>query len=146
MRVSTTIVGLVGALAGSAVAVAGYQHTAALDALVPRTSPAAVAVGRPLPAAPPRIRVKMAPCSAPARLVRGACVTTVTHTRVVVDPAPAAPAAPAAPVAPVAPAAVPAAPVVRPAATAPRRVVRPHRAGDDSAEHEGQRGSEPGDD
>jgi len=140
MRVSTTIVGLVGALAGSAVAVAGYQHTAALDALVPRTSPAAVAVGRPLPAAPPRIRVKMAPCSAPARLVRGACVTTVTHTRVVVDPAPVVPAAP------VAPAAVPAAPAVRPVATAPRRAVRPHRAGDDSAEHEGQRGSEPGDD
>jgi hypothetical protein len=143
MRVSTTIVGLVGALAGSAVAVAGYQHTAALDALVPRTSPAAVAVGRPLPAAPPRIRVRMAPCPRQARLVRGACVTTVTRTRVVVDPAPAAPAAP---VAPVAPAAVPAAPVVRPAATAPRRVVRPHRAGDDSAEHEGQRGSKPGDD
>ena len=140
MRVSTTIVGLVGALAGSAVAVAGYQHTAALDALFPRTSPAAVAVGRPLPAAPPRIRVKIAPCSAPARLVRGACVTTVTHTRVVVDPAPALAAAP------VAPAAVPAAPVVRPAAPAPRRAVRAHRAGDDSAEHEGQRGSEPGDD
>jgi hypothetical protein len=137
MRVSTTIVGLVGAVAGSAVAVAGYQHAAALDAVAPRTSPAAVAVGRPLPAAPPRIRVRMAPCPRQARLVRGACVTTVTRTRVVVDPAPAAP---------VAPAAVPAAPVVRPAATAPRRVVRPHRAGDDSAEHEGQRGSEPGDD
>ena len=140
MRVSTTIVGLVGALAGSAVAVAGYQHMAALDALVPRTSPAAVAVGRPLPAAPPRIRVKMAPCSAPARLVRGACVTTVTRTRVVVDPAPVLPAAP------VAPAAVLAAPVVRPAGPVPRRAVRAHRAGDDSAEHEGQRGSEPGDD
>ena len=140
MRVSTTIVGLVGAVAGSAVAVAGYQHAAALDAVAPRTSPAAVAVGRPLPAAPPRIRVRMAPCPRQARLVRGACVTTVTRTRVVVDPAPALPAAP------VAPAAVPAAPVVRPAATAPRRVVRPHRAGDDSAEHEGQRGSKPGDD
>jgi hypothetical protein len=97
-------------------------------------------VGRPLPAAPPRIRVRMAPCPRPARLVRGACVTTVTRTRVVVDPAPALPAAP------VAPAAVPAAPVVRPAAPAPRRAVRAHRAGDDSAEHEGQRGSEPGDD
>ena len=140
MRVSTTIVGLVGAVAGSAVAVAGYQHAAALDAVAPRTSPAAVAVGRPLPAAPPRIRVRMAPCPRQARLVRGACVTTVTRTRVVVDPAPALPAAP------VAPAAVPAAPVVRPAAPAPRRAVRAHRAGDDSAEHEGQRGSEPGDD
>lgn len=143
MRVSTTIVGLVGAVAGSAVAVAGYQHAAALDAVAPRTSPAAVAVGRPLPAAPPRIRVRMAPCPRPARLVHGACVTSVTRTRVVVDPAPAVPALPAVPVAP---AAVPAAPVVRPAATAPRRAVRPHRAGDDSAEHEGQRGSEPGDD
>ena len=130
MRVSTTVLGLVGALAGTAAAVAGYQHTAAIDAVAPQPRAAVAAVGRPLPAAPPRIRVRLAPCRRPARLVRGACVTTVTHTRVVVDPAPALPAA------------VPAAPAVRPAAppVPPRRAGRPHREHDDSAEHEAHSG------
>jgi len=139
MRVSTTVVGLVGALAGSAAALAGYQHAAAVAPVSPRTSPAAAAVGRPLPAAPPRVHVRMAPCRRPARLVQGACVTTVTRTQVVVDPAPVVPA-------PAPPAAAPPVQVVRPAVAAPRPAVRPHRAGDDSAEREGQRGSEPGDD
>lgn len=129
MRVSTTVLGLVGALAGSAAAVAGYQHTAAIDAVAPQPRAAVAAVGRPLPAAPPRIRVRLAPCHRPARLVRGACVTTVTRTQVVIDPAP------------VLPAAVPAAPAVRPAAPVqPRRAGRPHREHDDSAEHEGHSG------
>lgn len=132
MRVSTTVLGLVGALAGSAAAVAGYQHTAAIDAVAPQPRAAVAAVGRPLPAAPPRVRVRLAPCHRPARLVRGACVTTVTRTQVVIDPAPALPAA------------VPAAPAVRPAAPAapvqPRRAGRPHREHDDSAEHEGHSG------
>ncbi len=129
MRVSTTVLGLVGALAGTAAAVAGYQHTAAIDAVAPQPRAAVVAVGRPLPAAPPRVRVRLAPCQRPARLVRGACVTTVTRTQVVIDPAPALPAA------------VPAAPAVRPAAPVqPRRAGRPHREHDDSAEHEAHSG------
>jgi hypothetical protein len=134
MRVSTTVLGVVGALAGSAAAVAGYQHTAAIDAVAPPPTNAAVAaVGRPLPAAPPRVRVRLAPCHRPARLVRGACVTTVTRTQVVIDPAPAP--------APALPAAVPAAPAVRPAAPVqPRRTGRPHREHDDSAEHGGHPG------
>ena len=125
MRVSTTVLGLVGALAGSAAAVAGYQHTASIDDVAPQPRAGVPAVGRPLPAAPPRIRVRLAPCQRPAQLVRGACVTTVTRTQVVIDPAPALPAA------------APAVPAVRPAASVqPRRAGRPHREHDDSAERD----------
>lgn len=126
MRVSTTVLGLVGALAGSAAAVTGYQHTASIDDVAPQPRAGVPAVGRPLPAAPPRIRVRLAPCQRPAQLVRGACVTTVTRTQVVIDPAPALPAA-----------AAPAVPAVRPAAPVqPRRAGRPHREHDDSAERD----------
>lgn len=135
MRVSTTVLGLVGAVAGSAAAVAGYQHTASIDAVAPQPRAAVPAVGRPLPAAPPRVRVRLAPCQRPAQLVRGACVTTVTRTRVVIDPAPALPA-----VMPAAPAVRPA-PAVRAAAPVPaRHTGPPHREHDDSTEREAHRG------
>jgi len=62
MRVSSTIVGLVGAVAGAAAAVTGYHHVAAVDAAVPSSTTALPAVGRPLPAAPTRIRVRLAGC------------------------------------------------------------------------------------
>ncbi len=120
MRVSATIVGLVGAVAGTATAVTGYQHLAAVDEITPAASPALPAVGRPLPAAPPRIRVRLADCEPPARLMHAACVTEVTRTVVVHDLVPPQPASP--------PALVPAAQ----AAPAAPRAVRPagtrHRA------------------
>ena len=53
MRVSSTIVGLVGAVAGVATAVTGYHHLAALDADRPSSTTALPAVGRPLPAPRP---------------------------------------------------------------------------------------------
>ena len=143
MRVSMTIVGLVGAVAGTATAVTGYQHLAAIDDVGPSSTTALPAVGRPLQAAPPRIRVRLADCKPPSRLVHRACVTTVTRTRVVYDPAPPHPASP--PIVVPAPAAVAApapAPSVRQATT--RHRARPER----EREHEsgGQPGPEPGDD
>lgn len=141
MRVSTTIVGLVGAVAGAATAVTGYQHLAAVDHVSPSPTTALPAVGRPPQAAPPRIRIRLADCRPPARLVHRACVTTVTRTRVVYDPAPPQPASP--PVVAPAPAAV-AAPAPAPAVrtTTPRHRVRP--AGE--REHESGGQPEPGDD
>lgn len=136
MRVSTTVVGLVGTLAGAAAAVTGYQHLAAIDDPHPSATTAVPAVGRPLQAAPPRIRVRLAGCKRPARLVRGACVTTVTRTRVVYDPAPPQPVA-----------VQPVAPPTRPA-TRPARAGSDDSAGHEPAEHESGRqdGREPGDD
>ena len=45
MRVSTTVLGLVGALAGSAAAVTGYQHTASIDDVAPQPRAGVPAVG-----------------------------------------------------------------------------------------------------
>lgn len=148
MRVSATIVGLVGAVAGTATAVTGYQHLAAVDEITPAASPALPAVGRPLPAAPPRIRVRLADCEPPARLMHAACVTEVTRTVVVHDlvpPQPASPPAlvPAAQAAPAAPRAV------RPAGTSHRAEAQGEEREDSHApDHEmkDQSVPEPGDD
>ncbi len=148
MRVSATIVGLVGAVAGTATAVTGYQHLAAVDEITPAASPALPAVGRPLPAAPPRIRVRLADCEPPARLMHAACVTEVTRTVVVHDlvpPQPASPPAlvPAAQAAPAAPRAV------RPAGTRHRaEAPREDRETGHALNHESEDQSvpEPGDD
>lgn len=129
MRLSVLFVGLVGALSGTAVAVTGYQHVAAVPEVGPASTTALPAVGRPLPAAPPRIRVRVLPCHRPARLEHGACVTRVTRTVVVYDPAPAP---------------------VRSSVQAPTRRVgarapaQPSREHDDG--HRSRDGYEPGDD
>lgn len=139
MRVSATIVGLVGAVAGTATAVTGYQHLAAVDAITPAASPALPAVGRPLPAAPPRIRVRLADCEPPARLMHAACVTEVTRTVVVHDLVPPQPASPP-----------PAAPrAIRPGGTRHRaEAPREDREDSHAPDHETEDQSvpEPGDD
>ena len=148
MRVSATIVGLVGAVAGTATAVTGYQHLAAVDEITPATSPALPAVGRPLPAAPPRIRVRLADCEPPARLMHAACVTEVTRTVVVHDLVPPQPASP--PALDPAAQAPPAAPrAVRPAGTRHRaEAPREDREDSHAPDHETEDQSvpEPGDD
>ena len=90
MRFSTPISALVGAAAGLVVAATGYQLAAAPVAPAPRSSDALAAVGRPLPAAPAQLRTRFAPCTPPATLHRGVCVTHQWRTTVVYDE-PAAP-------------------------------------------------------
>jgi hypothetical protein len=91
MRYSTPLLGLIGAAAGLAVATTGYQLVAApLDPVAHPGEPVA-AVGRPLPAAPAEVRTRLAPCTPPAHLRHGVCVTEEWRTTVVYDaPAPAA--------------------------------------------------------
>lgn len=92
MRYSTPLFGLIGAAAGLAVATTGYQLAAA--PLPPVAGPAepVAAVGKPLPAAPAQVRTRLAPCTPPAHLQHGACVTEEWRTIVVHDaPAPPAP-------------------------------------------------------
>ncbi len=101
MRLSSALLGVVGATVGVTVGVLGYQTTAASS--TPGPGPTVVApVGRPLPAPPARVTVTMAPCERGAHLVHGVCVTTVHRSIVISDPPPAAPAA-AAVAAPAAP-------------------------------------------
>jgi hypothetical protein len=91
MRFSTPLFGLVGAAAGLAVAATGYQLAAA--PLQPVADPAepVAAVGKPLPAAPVDVRTPLLPCTPPAHLQHGVCVTDEWHTTVVYDaPAPTA--------------------------------------------------------
>jgi hypothetical protein len=91
MRYSTPLFGLVGAAAGLVVAATGYQLAAAPVASPAPPSDALAAVGRPLPAAPAKVRTRYLPCTPPAELHHGACVTHQWHTTVVYDE-PAAPA------------------------------------------------------
>ena len=146
MRVSSTIVGLVGAVAGVAIAVTGYQHLAAVDARPPSSTTALPAVGRPLPAAPARIRVRLAGCQPPARLEHGACVTTVTRTRVVHDPAPPQPAGllpDTAPVVAPAPAGTQPTPATRQhAASSPAPAAAPRHEDDHGDDHGGDHGDD----
>lgn len=91
MRVSGLLVGAVGVAAGTVAAVSTYHATSAVQqrpVAAPYRAPAVV--GRPLPAAPPRIEVSTAPCQAPARLVDDACVTKVVRKVVVPDLSPTA--------------------------------------------------------
>jgi hypothetical protein len=91
MRYSTPLFGLVGAAAGLVVATTGYQLAAAPVAPAAPPSDALAAVGRPLPAAPAAVRTRYLPCTPPAELHHGACVTHQWRTTVVYDE-PAAPA------------------------------------------------------
>ena len=91
MRYSTPLFGLVGAAAGLVVAATGYQLAAAPVAPASDTTSPLAAVGRPLPAAPAKVRTRFAPCTPPAKLQHGACVTHQWRTTVVYD-VPAAPA------------------------------------------------------
>jgi hypothetical protein len=119
MRISSALVALVGATAGVATGVTSYQSSAEVPPPAYDDGPV-LAVGQPLPAAPPQVKHAPADCVAPAVLQGGACVTTVTKT--VPAPAPKAdpqPAAEAPAAAPAAPAQAPAAPAPEPAADAP---------------------------
>jgi hypothetical protein len=90
MRYSTPLLGLVGAAAGLVVAATGYQLAAAPVAPPPPSTDALAAVGRPLPAAPAKVRTRYLPCTPPAELHHGVCVTHQWRTTVVYDE-PAAP-------------------------------------------------------
>jgi hypothetical protein len=93
MRYSTPLFALIGAAAGLGVATTGYQLASA--PLPPVADPAEpmAAVGKPLPAAPAEVRTRLAPCTPPAHLQHGVCVTEEWRTTVVYD-APAPPAQP----------------------------------------------------
>lgn len=131
MRLVTAVLTVAGTVSGLAAAVTGYHATSAVrPAAVHHVDTALPAVGRPLPAPPARIRVRIAPCERPAHLVHGACVTRHDRTVVVYDVPPPAPA----------PAVVPAAPAVA-APVAPSRPAvhtapRPTPSADDSRDHE----------
>ena len=89
------VAAVAGAAAGTVAAVVAYGSTSTVPSVpVSAGSRAPAVVGRPLPAAPPRIVVSTAPCPAHSRLVHGTCVTRVVRTVVVHDPAPAPAAAP----------------------------------------------------
>lgn len=94
MRVSSALAGFIGVGAGLAAAAVGFQSSSAVTG-PPHHESAVAAVGRPLPAAPPQIRVKLAHCAPRAKLVHGACVTHVERTVVVHDQVPASALAPA---------------------------------------------------
>lgn len=94
MRVSSALAGFIGVGAGLAAAAVGFQSSSAVTG-PPHHESAVAAVGRPLPAAPPQIRVRLAHCAPRARLVHGACVTHVERTVVVHDQVPASALAPA---------------------------------------------------
>ncbi len=152
MRYSTPLFGLVGAAAGLVVAATGYQLAAAPVAPAPPTSDALAAVGRPLPAAPAKVRTRFVPCTPPAELHHGVCVTHQWRTTVVYDE-PAAPAS--APHTPTQGAAGPvrvAAPVSQPEAEGDdAREQEPEHAGEDDGhdDHEAEdpgEHDEPGDD
>lgn len=129
MRYSTPLFGLIGAAAGLAVATTGYQLATAPLAPVADPAEPVAAVGKPLPAAPAEVRTRFAPCTRPAHLEHGVCVTEEWHTTVVYD-APAPPAQP------------PTAPQVGAGPTAPVRTAPAeeaeddHEEADDEAEHE----------
>ena len=93
MRYPTPLFALIGAGAGLAVAATGYQLATA--PLPPAADPAEpmAAVGKPLPAAPAEVRTRLAPCTPPAHLRHGVCVTDQWRTTFVYD-APAPPAQP----------------------------------------------------
>lgn len=89
------VAAVAGTAAGTVAAVAAYGSASTVPTVPVSTgSRAPAVVGRPLPAAPPRIVVSTAPCPAHTRLVHGTCVTRVVRTVVVHDPAPAPAAAP----------------------------------------------------
>ena len=88
MRVLTLLGTTIGAVGGLAAAVVSYQSTSVAADRPEQDPSAVVAVGRPLPAAPPRVRVTTAPCERPAVLRDGVCVTVVTRTVVVTDAPP----------------------------------------------------------
>lgn len=83
MRVSSTMGACAGAVAGLAVAVAGY-HVCASAPEPPTARIASVSPG-PNPAVPPRPLVRFAKCTPPAKLKRGMCVTRIERTKVVYD-------------------------------------------------------------
>ncbi|MGN6576872.1 MAG: hypothetical protein ACTHKG_14420 [Nocardioides sp.] len=85
MRYSTPLLGLIGAAAGLVVAATGYQLAAAPAAPATPSSDALAAVGRPLPAAPAQVRTRYLPCTPPAELHHGVCVTHQWRTTVVYD-------------------------------------------------------------
>lgn len=117
MRVSSALAAFVAAGAGLATGVVGYQNSAAIPEVPAQDVSPVVAVGKPLPDAPPRIRTQLADCVPPAELEGGVCVTRVVErvpapapeAEVVAQPVAAAPAPAAPPVAVAAPPA-PAAP------------------------------------
>ena len=95
MRLPVAVAALVGAAAGTAVAVTGYQSTASVPAR-PTARPVPVGDGAQLPYQPrPQYRIRLAGCHPPARLEHGTCVTRMEHTVVVHDPAQPAGHAPA---------------------------------------------------
>lgn len=126
MRVSSTLVGFAGAVAGMAAAVVSYQSTAVVDEAPEHTSIAVPAVGRPLPDPPPRIRTTLAECVPPAKLEDGACVTHV------VQKVPVAAAQPVAAVPPPAP--PPAPPSVAAPAVAERETPDDSEAAEEAEE------------
>lgn len=87
MRWSALLTGIVGGAAGLATAVVSYQSLSALGAEPGNDELTVPAVGRPMPAAAPRVRTRLADCVPPARLVDAACVTEVTRTVVAQPPA-----------------------------------------------------------
>ena len=117
MRMSATLVALVGAAAGVVGGVSTYTSSATVTAAPDHTGSPVLAVGRPLPAAPARVVKEKADCTAPAVLQDGVCVTTVQKVAPAAPVEPPAPA-PAAPRAVKAPAPAPAA-APQPAAAAP---------------------------
>lgn len=116
MRIPSALVALVGAAAGVATGVTTYQSSAEVAPSPHYADSPVLAVGQPLPAAPPQVKHVKADCVAPAVLQGGECVTTVyepapapaPEPKPAPAPAPAAPAAPPAPAAPAAPAPAPA--------------------------------------
>ena len=100
MRYSTPFLAAAGAIAGLAVSVVGYQLATAPVAARAGSAEPVAAVGRPVPAAPNRVVTRFAPCTPPAKLRHGVCVTHEWRTQVVYDPAPAPAPAPAAAPAP----------------------------------------------
>ncbi|MGZ4489883.1 MAG: hypothetical protein ACXVEU_03590, partial [Nocardioidaceae bacterium] len=103
MRLPVAVAALVGAAAGTAVAVTGYQSTSSVPAR-PTAAPVPVGDGAPLLYHPrPQYRIRLAGCHPPARLEHGVCVTRMEHTVVVHEPAQPAGHAPAPAASPVTP-------------------------------------------
>lgn len=127
MRIPSALVALVGAAAGVATGVSTYHSSAEVTTLPEHDDSPVLAVGRPLPPAPPQIERQLADCTPPAVLQDGACVTTVYEPAPAPAPEPQPkpkpepkPAPAPAAVAPAPAAPVPAAPA--PAAPAPAAV------------------------
>ena len=88
MRYSTPLLAAVGTVAGLLTAAVGYHVVAPADAARTTSNDPVSAVGRPLPAGPPRVSVVLAPCEPPATLRKDVCVTHVWRT-VTAPPEPA---------------------------------------------------------